>query len=251
MISQTTPVEAIATIEHDEAMHLARVECDRLLALVDSLRDDDWSRPTDCVDWDVRAMLGHLLGMFKLQADPEERARQVRLATETAARTGGLRLDALTALQVQEHSSLAPEALRIALRDAASRGLHARSATTAVQRAATYEPQLPGESSWTVGYLFDIVHTRDPWIHRVDICRATGHVMVLTPDHDGRIVADVVAEWARRHGRPFQLTLGGEAGGRFAVGSYGVQLDLDAVEFCRILSGRSRGAGLLATRVPF
>jgi len=37
--------------------------------------------------------------------------------------------------------------------------------------------------------------------------------MVLTPDHDARIVADVVAEWAGRHGRPFTLHLTGPAGG--------------------------------------
>lgn len=251
MIADATAVEAIEAVEHDEAMLLAQVECERLLSVVDSLRADDYAHPTDCPGWDVKAMLGHLTGMFKLQADAEERARQIRLATETAARTGGRRLDAMTALQVEEHASLAPEELRLAMRDAASRGLQARNATTAAQRAGTYDPQLPGENSWTFGYLFDIVHTRDPWIHRVDICRATGHFIVLTPEHDGRIVADVVAEWARRHGQPFRLTLGGEAGGCFQAATGGVHLELDAVEFCRILSGRSAGEGLLAARVPF
>jgi hypothetical protein len=57
-----------------------------------------------------------------------------------------------------------------------------------------------------MGYLLDTILTRDPWMHRVDIARATGRDMVLTADHDGRIVADVVAEWARRHGQPFTLT---------------------------------------------
>lgn len=251
MIADARAVEAIETVEHDEAMHLARVECERLLDVVDRLRTEEWARATDCPQWDVKAMVGHLTGMCKAQADAEERGRQIRLATESAARIGGRRLDAMTALQVQDHASLAPEELRLALRDAATRGLQARSATTAEQRAATYDPQLPGERAWTFGYLYDIVHTRDPWIHRVDICRATGQLMVLTSEHDGRIVADVVAEWARRHGEPFRLTLGGEAGGCYRAGSGGPELELDAVEFCRVLSGRSAGTGLLATRVPF
>ena len=81
---------------------------------------------------------------------------------------------------------------------------------------------------------------RDTWMHRGDIARATGRELVLTPDHDGRIVADVVAEWARRHGRPFRLVLEGPAGGEFVQGDDGEQLRLDAVEFCRVLSGRGR-----------
>jgi hypothetical protein len=69
--------------------------------------------------------------------------------------------------------------------------------------------------------------------------------------HDGRIVADVVADWARRHNQPFTLTLTGPAGGVFGTSNGGPELDVDAVQFCRILCGRERGSGLLATGVPF
>jgi hypothetical protein len=31
--------------------------------------------------------------------------------------------------------------------------------------------------------------TRDPWMHRLDLARATGHAPVLTADHGGVIVA--------------------------------------------------------------
>ena len=75
--------------------------------------------------------------------------------------------------------------------------------------------------------------------------------MVLTPEHDGRIVADVVADWARRHGQPFTLRLDGPAGGVFVTGEDGPEIRLDAVEFCRILSRRGSADGLLATPVPF
>ena len=88
-------------------------------------------------------------------------------------------------------------------------------------------------------------------MHRVDIARATGREIVLTPEHDGRIIADVVAEWARRHGQPFTLTLTGPAGGAFVAGDGGDPITIDAVEFCRILAGRADGAGLLTQEVPF
>ena len=74
------------------------------------------------------------------------------------------------------------------------------------------------QETWRMGYLLDVILTRDPWMHRVDIARATGRELELTPEHDGRIVADVVAEWARRHGQPCTLTLTGPAGGEFVAG---------------------------------
>ncbi|HEY6688149.1 MAG TPA: hypothetical protein VI094_18290 [Propionibacteriaceae bacterium] len=58
--------------------------------------------------------------------------------------------------------------------------------------------------TWSLGYVTDVILTRDPWMHRVDLARATDQDPVHTADHDGVIVADVVAEWARRHGQPYR-----------------------------------------------
>jgi hypothetical protein len=88
-------------------------------------------------------------------------------------------------------------------------------------------------------------------MHRIDATRATGAPLALDADHDGRIVADVVAEWARRHGQAFELTLTGPAGGRYRAGTGGEQIEIDAVELCRTLAGRAPGEGLLGTVVPF
>lgn len=114
-----------------------------------------------------------------------------------------------------------------------------------------FNPGPPYDEDWTRGYLIDVIHTRDPWLHRIDICRATGGELALTPDHDGRIVADVVAEWARRHGQPCTVVLDGPAGGIYTHGEGGPQLHLDAVHFCRTLSGRAPAEGLLTHQVPF
>ncbi len=102
-----------------------------------------------------------------------------------------------------------------------------------------------------MGYLLDVILTRDNWMHRVDIACAIDRDLVLTAEHDGRIVADAVAEWARRHNQPFTMELTGPAGGTFSAGSGGESINLDAVEFCRILSGRTTGTGLLTEEVPF
>lgn len=89
------------------------------------------------------------------------------------------------------------------------------------------------------------------WMHRIDICRATGTDPVLAPEHDGRIIADVVADWARRHGQPFSLVLEGHAGSTYVTDDGAPETRIDAVESCRIPSGRGTGEGLLAARVAF
>lgn len=253
MIVSTPPrdIATITAIDHDEATILAETETQRVLELAAALSPPQWQAPTECPGWTVKDTLAHLLGMWKAQADRDELNRQQGAAIAASQASGRLRIDELTALQVAEHAQLDAQELLRQLRGVASRALAARAALPAALREQPYDPQFPGESAWTLGYLLDVISTRDPWMHRVDICRAIAHPMILTADHDGRLIADVVAEWGRRHGQPFVLALSGQAGGNFSAGTDGAELNLDAVEFCRILSGRSEGAGLLTTRVPF
>jgi hypothetical protein len=70
------------------------------------------------------------------------------------------------------------------------------------------------------------------------------------PGHDGRIVSDLVAERAGTHGEPFTLSLDGPAGGQYRSGTAGEHVDMDAVEFCRIPSGRGEGTGILRHPLP-
>jgi hypothetical protein len=51
------------------------------------------------------------------------------------------------------------------------------------------------------------------WMHRIDLAEATGKPFNADDDHDGRIPAYLVAEWATTHGLPFVLELTGQAGG--------------------------------------
>ena len=62
-----------------------------------------------------------------------------------------------------------------------------------------------------------------------------------------------MAEWAGSHAAGYDLTLTGPAGGHWSSGTCGPEgeVQVDAVEFARVLSGRAPGDGVLAVRVPF
>lgn len=239
-----------AALSHHTAMQLAATEYQRFAQLLESLHPEDWTKPTECPGWDVRAMAAHALGMVEMAASIRENNRQIKAARSR----GGLFIDALTALQVEEREDMSPARITELY---ATRGAKAatarRRAPGFIRRRTLPQEQLVGDhdEKWTVGYLTDVILTRDPWMHRIDIARATGAELVLTPEHDGAIVADVVTEWADRHAEPYALHLTGPAGGTWHRGAEAPLIEIDAVEFCRVLSGRGNAGGLLATQVPF
>jgi uncharacterized protein (TIGR03083 family) len=250
MTTTTTPVNAIAKIGHREAMTSAETEFARMVALLGQLTSEEWLRQTVCQEWDVRAMVAHVLGMAEAQASPRQFLHDFRAASK---RSGGPMIDAMTATQVRERAHLGPADLVDRLTRVAPRAVRTRRRTPALIRSAVRLKQDPpfDHERWPYGYLVDTIFTRDTWMHRLDICRATGREMVLTPEHDGRLIADVVADWAGRHGQPFALALDGPAGGRWHADAGGQTLSLDALDFCWILAGRAPATGLLATPVPF
>jgi uncharacterized protein (TIGR03083 family) len=237
-------------LDRPTAMRLAATEYGRYLDQLRTLDGPDWTRPTDCPAWDVRAMAGHNLGMAEVVVS--NRAFFGQMAG--AARAGGELVDALTALQVRTRAGLTPDELVARYADVVSRASAGRERRAAqLGRLPMPGRQLVGgvRETWSFGFLFETILTRDTWMHRIDTARAVGRDPVLTADHDGVLVADVVAEWAQRHGQPYALTLTGPAGGTWSRGSGGPAIGLDAVEFCRALSGRAPADGLLATQVPF
>jgi hypothetical protein len=59
-----------AGIERPTAMRLAQTEYQRVTDAVDTLRPEDWSRPTDCTEWDVRQLVAHIIGQTNLFRTP-------------------------------------------------------------------------------------------------------------------------------------------------------------------------------------
>ncbi len=251
-MTSATRVDAIRPIARSEVEALAQTEYGRVADQLRSLSTEDWTRPTDCPLWDVRAMAGHSTGMLATFTGFRTLIREMSTAAKAAKRAGGPMVDSLAAKQVADHAALSTAELIAKIDETGPRAARWRATRPGLFRKMPMKEEVGGEQeTWRMGYLLDVILTRDPWMHRVDISGATGRAMVLTPEHDGRIVADVVAEWARRHGQPFRMTLTGPAGGEYTAGDQGVELTIDAVEFCRILSGRAPGDGLLAQAVPF
>jgi uncharacterized protein (TIGR03083 family) len=250
----TIDVSTIPGIEHDEAMDLQAAEYERALALLRSLEPADWSARTDCPDWDVRQMWLHVLGASEAGASMRENVHQMRLGRKHCKQSGGPLEAGLSAVQVAERVDLTPQQLVDRLGRIAPKTVAARRRMPRPLRAIKIGVDGPVVEKWSLGYLTDVIYLRDLWMHRVDTAAATGRDIELTAQHDCRIVADVVAEWARRHGKPFDLTLTGPAGGRYTVAGAGAAceaIELDAVAFCLELAGRSQGEGLMSTVVPF
>jgi uncharacterized protein (TIGR03083 family) len=248
--SQPVSSPRASQLDREVAMRLAAAEYERFATLLSSLGDADWARRTECPDWDVREMAAHNLGMAEMSASIFEQRRQMKAAKSA----GGLFVDALTGLQVRKHDDKSGPEIAAKFGAVGAKAAKARRRTPSFIRKRTMpEPQrINGvDEMWTLGYLIDVILTRDVWMHRVDISRACGRQMMLTAEHDGVLIDSVVNEWAGRHGQPFTLELHGPAGGSWARGDGGAELALDAVEFCRILSGRASGDGLLTTEVPF
>lgn len=250
----TMDVTTAAPLTHAQGMALFATELQRNLDLMRALHEPAWSAQTECPDWDVRRMYLHVLGACESGASTRELLHQMRTARGYQKRNGGPLEAALSATQVAERIDLTPAQLTSRFEAIAPVTVRKRSGMPALMRKATMKVDGPVVEKWSLGYLIDTIYLRDAWMHRVDVTRATGAALVLTPDHDGRIVADVVAEWARRHGQPFTLHLTGPAGGSFTGGrpsDVDPVIEIDAVEFCRTLAGRAPGKGLLATIVPF
>jgi hypothetical protein len=184
-----------------------------------------------------------------------ENVHQIRRARAYRRQHGGPLEAALSAVQVRERADLSPEKVFERLTAIAPKTVRGRKRIPApVRNHAKLKADGPVHETWKLGYLVDTIYLRDLWMHRVDVAGAVHRLPELRADHDGRIVADIVAEWGRRHGEPFVLDLTGPAGGHYEqrpdLGEPEV-IELDAVEFCRTLAGRAPAAGLLTTIVPF
>ena len=244
-------------LSHAVAMDLQAHEFERTNAMLASLDDGDWSAQTDCPAWDVRRMYLHVLGASEAGASMLENLKQLRAGYADRKRTGDPLEAAISSAQIREREELSASEIVTRMQAIAPKTVRGRRRVPSmVRNHAKMAIDGPVHESWRLGYLIDTIYLRDMWMHRVDAGRATDRPLELDERHDGRIVADVVAEWARRHGRPFTLELAGPAGGTFAHEPESTdveQLTFDAVEFCRILAGRDpdSATGLMATVVPF
>ena len=216
-----------------------------------------------CDPWTVRDMVRHVLGSAEGSASIREMIRQQVSGVRHKDEFGGNALDATNALQVEDHRHLGAQGLIDQLRSTAPAAVKGRMSKTAFVGWINIKLDQGGSNAdgmprrLNMGDLLRVILTRDVWLHRIDISRALNQNPRLDRSTDGRIVEDVMKEWADRHGQPFDLTLTGPVGGHYVRPGDGPVFELDAIDFCWILSGRgeadsdSPGADLLTSRVLF
>jgi uncharacterized protein (TIGR03083 family) len=254
MTLTTIDLRAVEPLDRRTAVELGRIEYRRMVADLRRLTSDDWTRPTDCEGWTVRDLAGHLAGAMMSAATVRAMLREQREVARRAKQTGEAQVDAMTALQAERTADLTPTELvdrMDRLVDLAADG-RARLPGPLCRLVRIPVEMGPISETWRLEYLLGTILTRDTWLHRVaDLSGALGRQPDLD-ERDRRIVIDVAAEWARRHGGAVDLVLTGPSGGRFCAGRGGPTIEVDAVEFCRMLSGRVDPTHpLLATAVPF
>jgi len=249
----TTPLDVttIPRIKHREAMRITEVENRKFADALRALDESDWRKPTDCSRWDVHALAAHVIGSAAGQASPREFVRQVRKGKPIVKEIGAeFWWDGMNELCARERASRSTDEL-IAEWDANSaRAIKARKRLPRpiAKLPLLKQPEPVGRK--TVAYLFDMGFTRDVWAHRIDLTQATATKFDADAEHDGRMIADLVAEWAETHREPFELTLTGPAGGTFVSGTGGERVEIDAIEFVRTLAGRCEGTGVLRHQLP-
>lgn len=244
----------IRPFQRGEMAVMARVELSRFLTLVESLEEDDWKQPTDCTAWNVRAVLAHQASHPKGAASVWEFIDQFNPFRFLSYIGKGMNLlDAANQRQVDIRAQRSTGELITEIRQYAEPSIQNRQSFPFFIRMMTIP--VPAQSFKVSGAdLLDIIYTRDMWMHRYDIARATGREFVRTAEHDGRIVELIVRELqqslARTLGsRAVTYHLTGAAGGTWQLGSSDtpeVTFTLDVMELNRIASGRLKVEQALA-----
>ena len=259
-IERETRVEGIPGLTNREAMELGDAQMKSLISELRDLSDDDWLKPTDCERWAVRDVVAHILGWAEAVASPREMVRLSKAARKVRDELN-VKLDAQNEAQVIARRNMTPRELIEALERASDAFMRMRRTTGLVGRGI---PIYSGPIGLTnVRFLMGQIFTRDHFMHRIDIARATDKELAIG-NAEVRIVTDIVRHWARSSKADARLVLTGPAEGTFIAGDGNrATISGDAIEFCRLLAGRAplsamdvegnRGAAQewLAAKVPF
>lgn len=239
--STTVSAEQIPYVTADEAYELMQTALHRFIHLVESLDAEDWHKPTACTEWNVRDMVAHQAGGFASGVSYREMIHQ--LTARPKAKPGQLIEDTINTLQLAERANMTSAELITELRQAGEKASHNWAYGFRLVKWAAIPHPVPGRLG--LRHLMWVIHSRDTWMHRLDICRATGRHFEQTREHDGRINELVVRDLAhvlqkKLNGRAFTLALTGVAGGTWQIGSGNSEatIEMDTLDFNIYASGR-------------
>ncbi len=180
----------IPPVAHAEAGKLSRTEFERVVAVLELLEGADWQQQTYCTEWTVREMAAHLAGSMTGSTTLAEFLRQnVRHPYVKEAINS---VDGTNRLQIEERANKTTAEIIAEFRQNGPIAIKNR------QKLPWLVRQIPIPAAKNFGYLMDIIYPRDEWMHRYDICAATGKKMVITPEHDGRLIDLVLLDIAKK-----------------------------------------------------
>lgn len=238
-----------------QALATLTAELDAFQHIVAALDGDDWSRPTASAGWTVRDLVAHVAGQFEEQARFGTFRRRLREAKRRYP--DRIALDAHNQFQIDELAGRPTAELKAHLAEHVPRALKAiRRAPWFVRRMPSTiffpEPPLPDRR---MSYLFDVLTSRDTWMHRLEIADATGRPFTVD-DHDLAVVEQVMRDLARAWTGPgLKVELTGDVAGVWTLGTDNCEIQsVDGLALMRNLSGRgglAPGHPLSAARVVF
>jgi uncharacterized protein (TIGR03083 family) len=235
-MTTTAPAPAVQLPQTppDEAARLVTQQLTAYIAELRHLDPADWSKPTDCAEWDVRQIAAHIAGELDESAHTAVLARHLLHARKH--RHNGL-ADAINEQQqadrrdqpgptiVSDIERLMPKAIRRRLKT-----------PRLIRRVRVPGDDLPPGSNF--GYLFDVIYPRDVWLHRVDTARATAHPLTPSVGDDviiSQVVRDLACNW---HERTWVLHLDDVGQWLIGTGQPVATVRSNAIDYLRLLSGR-------------
>jgi uncharacterized protein (TIGR03083 family) len=233
---QETHIRVVPGIRHSEATELAESQYGKLITTLHDLSEEEWNAPTDCDRWRVRDIVAHMMGWAEAIISPPEMIRQARAARKRKAELGGS-LNAQNEVQVDERRDMTTAELLAEFEGLVPRFVKRRRIMGGAGRYVPYYSSALGRTN--LGFVMNVIFTRDAFMHRVDITRATKRDLDLG-DPERRLVADAAKQWARESDAVARLHFTGPAGGYFfTADNPAATITGDAIEFCRMLTGRA------------
>lgn len=222
-----------------EADAAADAEYSALVADLHAVPDHGTDARTDCAGWTVHDIVAHVTEAAREGAHPLVLAS--RYGRAALRHRGRPLVDPVNAMQVRRGRSLTWPDLLGELEVLAPAAVRGRRRTPPFVRRR----ELPASQGFvrgdTIGFVNDVIYTRDVWMHRVDVSRAVGRPMSRSRAEElvvDLVVRDLARAWT---GPSMRLETTGRVEGTWVLGAGSPHLRVvraDAVDLCRRLSGR-------------
>jgi uncharacterized protein (TIGR03083 family) len=170
--SQITEAARIPYVTADEAYSLMKVELEKFLEVAEDLHPEEWAQPTACAAWTVRDIMAHQAGSYASGLGYRGLFKQL----VTLPKPGQLIEDAINEQQLRERANLSTDELVAEVRSAGPVAIQNWAYGFRPFKALGIPHPIAGFLS--VRHLMWVIHSRDPWMHRLDICRAIGRTFV-------------------------------------------------------------------------